>query len=372
MSPAARNPLPGVPTVESLLFPELSESSGWDAETQRIGRDLHEKGFAAFDFPDVDFEKRSSAIKARLAPKFDLPRWRNVGWGQGQGLREQDAWRNDADVRAIACNARVLEILSRVYGRRAWPFQTLNFPVGTQQHYHSDSVHFSSVPERFMCGVWVALEDVPEDAGPLVYYPGSHRWPILYNEMIGFYSGESGAKEPTQEIYEEAWERLVRASRIEPHYFLPKRGQALIWSANLLHGGAAHKNPELTRWSQVTHYFFDDCTYITPMLSDPFLGRLMVRDLVDITTGKVVENRYAGGAFSARLADAHSKRAPSQPSAPAKTAREKPVTADTSAPLPADFDPARYVALHQDVKAAGVDPTTHYRLYGRKEGRAYK
>ena len=56
-------------------------------------------------------------------------------------------------------NTGILSLFSTLYGRRAWPFQTLNFPVGTQQHYHSDSVHFSSVPERFMCGVWVDLED---------------------------------------------------------------------------------------------------------------------------------------------------------------------------------------------------------------------
>ena len=28
-----------------------------------------------------------------------------------------------------------------------------------------------------MCGVWVALEDITEDNGPLHYYPGSHRLP---------------------------------------------------------------------------------------------------------------------------------------------------------------------------------------------------
>ena len=100
-------------------------------------------------------------------------------------MRLQDGWKFDEDVLSLATNATVLEILSTLYGRKAWPFQTLNFPLGTQQHYHSDAVHFSSVPERFMCGVWVALEDIGEEQGPLEYYPGSHAWPIYSNEHIG-------------------------------------------------------------------------------------------------------------------------------------------------------------------------------------------
>jgi len=33
-----------------------------------------------------------------------------------------------------------------------------------------------------MCGVWLALEDIDADNGPLIYYPGSHRGPHFGNE----------------------------------------------------------------------------------------------------------------------------------------------------------------------------------------------
>lgn len=36
-----------------------------------------------------------------------------------------------------------------------------------------------------MCGVWLAMEDIAEEAGPVFYVPGSHKWPILNNTMIG-------------------------------------------------------------------------------------------------------------------------------------------------------------------------------------------
>src|SRR5439155_739227 len=178
-----------------------------------------------------------------------------------------------------------------MYGRRAFPFQTLNFPVGTQQHFHSDSVHFSSVPERFMCGVWVALEDVSEEAGPLEYYPGSHKWPIIYNDQIG--RRMTGRKERySQELYEDVWRAMVEKSGIGAQHFCPRKGDALIWAANLLHGGSRQRDPNVTRWSQVTHYFFENCCYISPIFSDVPIGKLFVRDLVDIATGAPVPNVY--------------------------------------------------------------------------------
>jgi hypothetical protein len=36
----------------------------------------------------------------------------------------------------------------------------------------------------------------------------------------------------------------------------------------------------------------------------------------------------------------------------------------------ADFDPAWYAEQNPDVKAAGIDPATHFQLYGKQEGRA--
>lgn len=40
--------------------------------------------------------------------------------------------------------------------------------------------------------------------------------------------------------------------------------------------------------------------------------------------------------------------------------------------LPHDFEPQEYLALHPDVKAAGMDPAKHYLKHGIREGRRYK
>jgi len=283
------NPLPGVPVVESPFFNVLAEGFAEDPELLRIARDLNRDGYAVFDFPDAAFGARAAALKRDLDQHYDWPQWRE----KGGGMRIHDAWKFHPDARALATNPRIVELLSRLYGRRAFPFQTLNFPVGTEQHYHSDSIHFSSAPERFMCGVWVALEDVHADAGPLLYYPGSHKWPIYTHEHLGLCAAQQPGI-PGQATFEPLWRELVALSGIAPQRFLPRKGQALIWAANLLHGGDVHRDRTRTRHSQVTHYYFDDCTYYTPMHTDPFYGSIAYRRLVDISTGRDVPNQCGG------------------------------------------------------------------------------
>ncbi len=287
------NPLSGVPLIESPFFRAAMDKMELDEPMKAIAVQLHERGWAVIDFPDPEFDVLAERIKQSLHSHYDWDSWRTNGWRENRGLRVQDAYRFNADVQRIAANPQILALLSTLYGRQAWPFQTLNFPVGTQQHFHSDAVHFSSVPERFMCGVWVALEDVGPEQGPLKYYSGTHKWPIYVNEHVGISrAGEQGAA--SQKSFEDLWEALVLSNALEPSQFHAKKGQALIWAANLLHGGSRQTNPDLTRWSQVTHYYFEDCSYYSPMESDPFDGRIFFRYLRNIVNGDAMPNMYCG------------------------------------------------------------------------------
>lgn len=287
------NIFPGIPTVESPLFRADDPEHGFSEEERAVAEALSTRGFAVIDFPDPDIFARIERIKTTLSPRLGIALDDPTADKSGAHRRVQDAWKFDADVRAIACNADILALLGKLYGRAAFPFQTLNFPIGTQQAAHSDSVHFSSQPERFMCGVWLAMEDIHPDAGPLFYYPGSHRWPIVSNLMIGR-RGHGSQLSSAQEPYAEAWRALRQANGAVEERFLARKGQALIWCANLLHGGSPQTDPRCTRWSQVTHYFFDDCIYYTPAFSDEALGRLDMRRLVDITDGRERVNSFLG------------------------------------------------------------------------------
>lgn len=322
------NPLPGIPSVESPLFERLVKD--FPPDLKRIARDIHLKGFSVIDFPDPDFVENAERIKEQLNDEVFMK--------EHAPRRIQDAWKTNQQVRDIAANPVILDMLSKLYGRKAIPFQTLNFKFGSEQHYHSDAVHFSSSPERFMCGVWVALEDIKEINGPLMYFPGSHTWPILSNEMIDYNVLEEAS--PTQYIYHDAWKALIDTHNVKPEVFLAKKGQALIWAANLLHGGLPIIDKNHTRWSQVTHYFFENCCYYTPMWSNLFLGNVLYKNIHNIETGAPVENCSCG-----RLV--------------------------TDSGLPKNFDPAVYLRLNEDVKASGIDPAEHWLKHGRFEARRY-
>jgi ectoine hydroxylase-related dioxygenase (phytanoyl-CoA dioxygenase family) len=177
-------------------------------------------------------------------------------------VRVQDAWTKSENVRAIARAPRILELLRELYGREPLPFQTLNFKRGSEQSPHSDAWHFNSQPPGFMCGAWVALEDIHEDSGPLIYYPGSHK----LGEVTGAEVSKAGV--PVDQAYLRHVQSLIERERLQPHYGTLRKAKALLWSSNLLHGGAPQRNPDRTRWTQVTHYFFEGCRYWRPLYSD--------------------------------------------------------------------------------------------------------
>jgi ectoine hydroxylase-related dioxygenase (phytanoyl-CoA dioxygenase family) len=179
--------------------------------------------------------------------------------------RIQDAWKVNPGVKALALDPKVLAILEELYGRKPLPFQTLNFRLGTQQKVHSDAIHFNSDPPGFMCGVWVALEDMDMDNGPLVYYPGSHKLPEVTMQDLG--APADGTYESYQ-YYERHVDEQIERHELEPAYATISKGQAFVWSSNILHGGSPRRDENRTRHSQVTHYFFEGCRYYTPLVSD--------------------------------------------------------------------------------------------------------
>lgn len=275
-----------IPWIESPFFEDELAKAGLSAEDEAMARFYAENGYLIID-PQIDDALIDKVVK-ELKPSFEA---------EGTN-RLQDAWKDFEAVRQIAIAPRVIEILQMLYRRRPVPFQTLNFSTGSQQRTHSDSIHFNSVPERYLAGVWVALEDVYDGNGPLHYYPGSHRLPFYDLSILGIKGSTSESIESMlanyYTRYEDFIEELVQHKQLQKKVLNIKKGQALIWSANLLHGGERISVPGSTRFTQVNHFYFEDCAYYRPMKTDMALERVSIQKVVDIGTGREVKSNYLG------------------------------------------------------------------------------
>jgi ectoine hydroxylase-related dioxygenase (phytanoyl-CoA dioxygenase family) len=278
-----------LPWIESPFFEEILATKKLNEKQLNFVKEYQQNGFVVISgiLPEslIDRTRKEAEEKAF---NFDYPIET-----QRDERRVQDFWKVSEASKELACHPEILEMLGLFYDREPIPFQTLNFKFGSQQRAHSDTIHFSSLPAKFMCGVWVALEDITEEMGPVFYYPGSHRLPEYDFSHI-----KTDARTPSYQDYAEYEDfigKIVEVNKFEKKKFLAKKGDVLIWSSNIIHGGSPVTKEGATRWSQVTHYFFKDCYYYTPMLSNMVTKELFLRNsLENMLTGERVAQAYNG------------------------------------------------------------------------------
>ena len=151
----------------------------------------------------------------------------------------------------------LLRVLRLLMGHGPKALQTIASHKGSQQGLHSDSIHMTTYPLGYLAAAWIAFEDIHPDCGPLVYYPGSHRFPYVFSKDVGI-THEDFKREgyaPYHARYEPRIRQLVEEHGIAPQYFHARKGDVLIWHANLVHGGSHRRNLELSRRAVVGHFF---------------------------------------------------------------------------------------------------------------------
>jgi len=172
-----------------------------------------------------------------------------------KGQRVEKLFEHSKATRDLWAHPEILKLLSAIYDDVALPCQTLNFIHGSQQDVHQDLVHLTPFPAGMMCGVWIALEDIHPDAGPLVVYPRSHRLTRLYTRTVPVDKVRDGNWGKFVSKYSPKLMSLITEAGLQPYYYTPKAGSVLIWHEALAHGGSARRNDDLTRRSMVSHYF---------------------------------------------------------------------------------------------------------------------
>ncbi|MEY3902732.1 MAG: hypothetical protein RL189_2038, partial [Pseudomonadota bacterium] len=157
------------------------------------------------------------------------------------------------NVRDFVLNQAMGAILTELLGKVPLICNTLNFTYGSQQDFHTDSLYMTPLKKLNLIATWAALEDCHPDAGPLVYYPGSHKIkPYLFS------NGKMGAIHEEMSAYRKYMDEQVASLNLKVMRFIPKKGDVLIWHSQLFHGGSKIEDKSKTRKSIVTHFYAEE------------------------------------------------------------------------------------------------------------------
>lgn len=223
-----------------------------------------------------DFNSIISSDKFKKNPEY---------FHYNKSPRVVEGWKQSKMIKKICFNKKVIKFLELLYKKKPLPVSTINFVRGTEQPLHSDYIHFGTVPELFLAGAWFALEDVTNNNGPLNIVPKSHKL-----SSIDFTDLNLEIPKTTKELkdnytfYENYLRKLIKVKNLKEKKALIKKGDVLIWAANLLHGGTKIKLKEKTRYSQVVHYHFKNLDKIyNPCFSSRMYGIYAEREIKKIT-----------------------------------------------------------------------------------------
>ena len=166
------------PWIESPFFYQILKSKK-NRVFKKYAIDMHEKGYCVIDLNlssniisniNKDIEQSLNAGNFRTNPKI---------YHYNKYPRIVEAWKFSKNVAKLANNIFLKKLLSYLYDSKPLPFSTINFIAGSEQPFHSDYIHFGSMPHKYLVGVWIALENTHKDNGPLTVVPGSHKLSLI-------------------------------------------------------------------------------------------------------------------------------------------------------------------------------------------------
>jgi hypothetical protein len=210
-------------------------------------------------FPESGLMQLSGVIDPTICRQVitDYDRFESVRDGaqctvrdsKGRNLRLANFHLESRALLDVGLHSAFHQPVSRFFGHPSTVYTSLTYKHGSQQSAHIDTPFFWTRPFNLFVGVWVALEDIRADAGPLFYYPGSHRLWSRERDLIDLYEA-SGKDIP--KMFDAM--RDLAETRTQKVELLLKAGDAVVWHPGILHGGSLATDPTKTRYSTVFHF----------------------------------------------------------------------------------------------------------------------
>jgi phytanoyl-CoA hydroxylase len=183
-------------------------------------------------------------------------------------IKINDLFLDEPEVRNLALNERLTGVLSDLLDGPPLICNSLNFIWGSQQPEHVDSWFMPAPPafsplmvrvrRRLGLPIWnhrlvvssVCLEDVHPDAGPLTFFPASHRIEPYRPTTGSLAVPKSEVEQCAAYVMEQVRKRGLRREK-----FAGRAGDVFLWHGQLMHGGSHINDQRRTRKTLVTHYW---------------------------------------------------------------------------------------------------------------------
>jgi phytanoyl-CoA hydroxylase len=161
-----------------------------------------------------------------------------------------DLYLESESCRSLSLAPKLVALLSELLDGEPIIINSLNFKKGSQQPLHFDTYYMPPPVENMMAVSSICLENQSAEAGPISYYPASHKIPPYV-----FSHGRLHAVDDEMALATEYIKLELEKRGLRKEVFVGEAGDVFIWHAQLYHGGTPIIDPQKTRRSLVTHYW---------------------------------------------------------------------------------------------------------------------
>ena len=177
-------------------------------------------------------------------------------------LRDTQTWRihyyspYSKAAQALTWGDKIVETCDLIFGEEASNINCIGFKYGSEVTLHCDLDAYHIHPANRLIGIWLALEDIQPEAGPLAVYPGSHKipqWPGWNNyPQTCLRTSHVETRDRQAAFLKEAAKDMERRP-------LPiNKGDAIYQHPLQVHGADKRVDRTLTRRSLVMHFSVRD------------------------------------------------------------------------------------------------------------------
>ncbi|WP_341521110.1 phytanoyl-CoA dioxygenase family protein [Pseudomonas sp. G.S.17] len=155
-------------------------------------------------------------------------------------------------------NKTAYDVQEAMFGAPPSLYTSLFYERGSAQPIHRDTPYFTTKPEMFYLGVWVALEDANEQNGALDVMRGGHNIPEPDRAAIALKYFDSLDAVPSSSAalwdgFQSEVQRLCAEACVQKEQLSVQAGDTIIWHPQLPHGGGAIQDITKSRFSFVMH-----------------------------------------------------------------------------------------------------------------------